>query len=172
MLPIIDIALLLGLAGFVFYGLFFGLIRSVGSLAGLLAGAYGASRLYLIVFNWVAGFHWGHEGLIKIICFIVCFTVISRLVSLIFVILDKFYSILTIIPFLKTINRLAGALLGFVQGSFVLGLFVYVIARYTPAGSPPAEWLASSQLAPFFLNFGNALVPLLPELLQKLQSII
>jgi uncharacterized membrane protein required for colicin V production len=172
MLAIIDIVLLLSLAGFVFYGLFFGLIRSVGNIAGLLIGAYGASRVYLIIFNWIANFGWGHDNLLKVISFIVCFTVISRVVSLVFIVIDKFYSVLTIIPFLKTINRLAGAILGLVEGSFVLGLFLYIIARYTPASSAPAEMLASSKLAPFLLNFGNALVPLLPELVQHLKSII
>lgn len=172
MLPIIDIVLLLILAGFVFYGLFFGLIRSLGSIVGLLAGAYGASRLYLPIFDWVASFNWGHDNLLKVISFIVCFTVISRVLSLVFVIIDKFYSVLTIIPFLKTINRLAGALLGLAQGSFMLGLFLYIIVRYTPEASALAKLLADSRLAPFLLNFGNALVPLLPDLVQSLKSIL
>ena len=43
----LDLALTIILAGFVFYGLFFGLIKTVGSLAGVVIGAWGASRLYL-----------------------------------------------------------------------------------------------------------------------------
>ena len=172
MLPIIDIVLLLFLAGFVFYGLFFGLIKIVGSMAGVLAGAWVASRVYLTVFSWIEPFHIGYDNLIKVLAFIICFTVVSRLIGLLFMIVDRFYGILTIIPFLKTINRLAGALLGLVEGSFVLGLFLYMIARYTPAASALAKLLASSRFAPFLMNFGDALAPLLPEIVKRLQSII
>lgn len=171
MLPIIDIVLLLILAGFVFYGLFFGLIKTLGSLAGVVVGAWVASRIYLIVFGWVSNLAFGHENLGKILCFIICFTIINRVVGLIFALIDKAYGILTIVPFLKTINRLAGAVLGLVQGGFVLGLFLYIIGRYTPEAGYLAKLLSVSQFAPFLLNFGNALTPLLPEIVKQLKSI-
>ena len=48
---IFDAILLIILAGFVFYGLFFGLIKTLGSLAGVIVGAFIASHFYLSVFN-------------------------------------------------------------------------------------------------------------------------
>jgi len=172
MLPIIDIVLLLILAGFVFYGLFFGLIKTAGSLIGVTVGTWVASRTYLIFFGWVSNLALGHENLGKILSFIICFTIVNRLVGLIFALIDKAYSILTIVPFLKTINRLAGAVLGLIQGGFVLGIFLYIIGRYTPEGSVVAKMFSVSQFAPFLLNFGNVLTPLLPEIVKRLKSII
>jgi uncharacterized membrane protein required for colicin V production len=74
---IFDIILLIILAGFVFYGFFFGLIRAVGMLAGLLVGAWIASRYYLSVFSWVDQWWPGNPNIGKIICFIICFSVNS-----------------------------------------------------------------------------------------------
>lgn len=171
-LPLVDIILLLFLAGFVFYGLFFGLIRTVGSLLGIVVGAWVASRVYLWVFSLTGSLAFGHENTGKVIAFIVCFTVVNRLIGLVFAILDRTYHLLTFVPFLKTINRLGGLVLGFLEGGLVLGLLLYVSARYVPAGVWAATQMQESSLAPFFLDFANWLVPLLPEILRQLKSII
>jgi len=172
MLPIIDIVFLLFLAGFVFYGLFFGLIKTAGSLVGVVAGAFVASRLYLSLFELVASLSLGYENLGKILSFIICFTIVNRLVGLVFAILDRTFGLISIIPFLKTINRLAGAVLGFVEGGLIIGLFLYVIARYTHEASVLGQLLAKSQFAPFFVKFATVLTPLLPDLFKQLKSIL
>ncbi|NCN25489.1 hypothetical protein COT94_02285 [Candidatus Falkowbacteria bacterium CG10_big_fil_rev_8_21_14_0_10_37_14] len=171
-LPLVDIILLLFLAGFVFYGLFFGLIRTVGSILGVVVGTWVASRVYLWVFSLVGSLAFGHENTGKVIVFIVCFTVINRIIGLLFAMIDRTYHLLTFVPFLKTINRLGGVVLGFLEGGLVLGLLLYVSARYVPAGIWAATQIQDSGLAPFFLDFANWLVPLLPEILRQLKSII
>ncbi len=168
----LDVVLLLILAGFVFYGLFFGLIKTVGSLAGVVVGAWGAGRLYLIVFDWAKSLAFGHDDWGKVISFIICFVVINRLVGLLFALLDRTFNLISIIPFLKTINRLGGALLGFIEGGLVLGLMLFVIGRYPLAANLAAPFLAKSQLTPFLLQFTEVLKPLLPELLKQLKSVI
>jgi membrane protein required for colicin V production len=168
----LDIILLLILAGFVFYGLFFGLLKTVGSLAGVVVGAWGAGQLYLKVFDWAKNLAFGHDDWGKVISFIICFTVINRLVGLLFALLDRTFNLISIIPFLKTINRLGGALLGFVEGGLVLGLMLYVIGRYPLAAGLINPFLAKSQLVPFLLQFTGVLKPLLPQLLQQLKSVI
>lgn len=170
-LNITDIALLLALAGFCFYGLFFGLIKTIGSLAGVLAGAWLASRWYALVFGWLKPLAFGYDNLGLIISFIVCFVVINRLVGLAFVLLDKAFHLLTIIPFLKTINRLAGLVFGLVEGGLVLGLLLFVIVRYVPEGWGMAADLKASRLAGFFLNFAQAILPLLPAGLKQLPGL-
>jgi uncharacterized membrane protein required for colicin V production len=94
------------------------------------------------------------------------------LVGLAFALLDKAFGIIAIVPFLKTINRLAGALLGFVEGGLVVGLSLYVVARYVPEGVWMAAKLHESQLAPFLLKFAGIIIPLLPEVMRRLQSIL
>jgi len=172
MLPIIDIIFLLFLSGFLFYGLFFGLIKSVGNLVGVIVGTWVASRVYLIFFGYVADLAMGYENLGKILSFIICFTIVNRLIGLLFAILDRTYNLLTIIPFLKTVNRLAGAIFGLIQGALILGLLLYIIARYVPEGTAAANILMQSKFAPYLLNFANVITPLLPELVQKIKAVI
>ncbi|MDD5031772.1 MAG: CvpA family protein [Patescibacteria group bacterium] len=169
---IFDIILLIILAGFVFYGLFFGLIRTLGSLVGVIVGAWLASRFYLEVFSWVKDLAFGFNNLGKVVVFIILFALINRLVCFIFVILDRTFDIISIIPFLKTINRLAGAFLGLLMGGLILGLILYVAARYAVLGNFFGNCLANSEVAPRLIKFAGVLTPLLPEVLKKLQSLI
>jgi len=111
-MTIFDTILLIILAGFVFYGLFFGLIRTLGSLVGIVAGAWLASRLYLSVYEWAENLFFGYDNLGKVVTFIILFVLINRLVGFAFTLLDKAFNIISIVPFLKTINRLAGHLAG------------------------------------------------------------
>ena len=171
-MSIVDIVLLLVLAGFVFYGLFFGLIKTVGSLAGIVVGAFVASRIYLMVFSWIKPLAFGHDAWGISITFMLCFTIINRLVNLGFALLNKAFNLISIIPFLKTINRLGGAVFGFLEGGLVLGLMLYVTVRYIPGGGWFFSQLKGSKLAPFLLDYSKLLVPLLPEILRQLKSVI
>ena len=169
---IFDVILLIILAGFVFYGLFFGLIKTLGSLVGVIAGAFVASHFYLTAFNFSENLFFGYNNLGKVISFIVLFTLVNRLVCLIFSILDKTFHFISIIPFLKTINRLAGAIFGFIEGCLVLGLILYVVARYSFIESLFGGWISNSEMAPFLVKFANVLLPLLPEMLKRLKSLV
>jgi membrane protein required for colicin V production len=169
---IFDVILLLFLAGFVFYGFFFGLIRTLGSIVGVLVGAFLASRYYLVVFEWVRDLAFGYNNIGKVVVFIILFTIINRLVGLVFAILDRTFNIISIIPFLKTINRLAGALLGFLEGALILGLIIYVASKYSFLPSLFGGWIVDSEMVPFLLKFVNLLLPLLPEALKMIQGII
>jgi len=164
---IFDIILLIILSGFVFYGLFFGLIRTLGSLIGWLAGLWLTFVFYLTVFDWVKNLFFGHELAGKVITFIVLFTLINRLIGFIFVLLDRTFDLISIIPFLKTINRLAGAALGFIEGGLVLGLALLFISETAFSG-----WLAASKVAPFLIGFAKAIMPLLPGLLERVKGVM
>lgn len=171
-MSIFDTILIVILAGFVFYGLFFGLIRTLGTFLGMIIGAVLASRLYLLVFEYIAPMFFGRENLGKVLTFIILFILINRLVGLVFYLIEGVFKVISIIPFLKTINRLAGAILGFLTGAFSIGLVLFVASRYSIIGSLFGRWLMDSDLAPMFLKFVNLLLPLLPEMLKKLQSLI
>lgn len=168
----IDIVLIISLAGFVFYGLFFGLIRTLGSLIGVLAGFFLAAKFYLPAFEFIRNLFFGHDNIGKIITFIVLFTLINRLICFIFVLVNKTYDIISIIPFLKTINRLAGAIFGFLLGGAVLGFLLFIIANNFFIGNWFIRFLDSSRIAPFLLKFILLLKPLLPGMLDKLQSLL
>lgn len=166
-MPIIDIILLIILAGFVFYGLFFGLIRTLGSLIGLVVGLWLTIIFYLTVFGLVKNLFFGHELAGKIIVFIVLFTLLNRLIGFIFALIDRTFDLLSVIPFLKTINRLAGAALGFIEGGLILGLILLFISQSVLAG-----WLDGSKVAPFLISFARAVTPLLPGLLERIKGVM
>jgi len=166
-MAIFDMVLLIILAGFVFYGLFFGLIRTLGSLIGVIAGLWLTLIFYLTVFDWIKNLFFGHELAGKIITFIVLFTLLNRLIGFIFALIDKTFDLLSVIPFLKTINRLAGAALGFVEGGLVIGLILLYVSQ-TSFG----DWLNNSQVAPFFIKFAKAITPMLPKLLDSFKNLI
>lgn len=171
-MSIFDISLIIILAGFTFNGLFKGIIRLVGHLVALVAGAYVASHYYLFVFEWGQSLAKGHDNVAKVIAFILVLVVVVRLVGLFFVLVEKVFKFIAFIPFTKYINNLLGAVLGFAEGSLFIGLILYVISRYTIIGNFFGDQLAASQIAPFLLNFTDIIVPLLPGSLQALQSII
>lgn len=166
-MPIFDIILIIIIAGFVFYGLFFGLIRTLGSLLGAVIGLWLTFIFYLTAYDWIKNIFFGHELSGKIVTFIILFIIINRLIGFIFAILDRTFDLLSVIPFLKTINRLAGAILGFIEGGLVLGLILLYISQ-----SSFSDWLTHSQVAPFLIQFTQIVLPLLPGLLNKIKGAV
>jgi len=172
MVPIIDVVILLFLAGFVFYGLFFGLIKMVGYLAGMIVGAWVASHFYLVFYEWFKWLFFGHENVGKVISFILVLTIVSRLVGIAFYLIEKIFNLLSTIPFLKSINKLAGAIFGFVEGTFTFGLIIYVASRYAIIDSFIGHQLSVSKISPLLMNLVNILTPLFPEALKVLKSVV
>ena len=172
MLPIFDVILLILLAGFIFYGLFFGLIRVVGGLIGVVVGAILASRYYLLVFDYLEKVFLGYDNLGKVFSFIFTFILIRKLIVLVVASLDTAFNIISIVPFLTTFNRIGGAIFGFLQGSLILGLILFVASRYTIIEHWFGEFLVNSQIVPILIKITSILMPLLPDVLKGLNGLI
>ena len=170
-MSIFDTSLLIILASFFIYGLFFGLIRVVGSLAGILIGALVASKYYQSLFYWLEPWSFGHEQAGKIISFLVLFVIVDRLVRLIFSLLDKTFNLIAIVPFAKSFNRLGGAIIGLIGGVIVLGLAFNFATSYPLIGPWLVSWLEKSETAPAITKATGALVPLIPNLWEKIKSL-
>lgn len=167
-----DIALLVILAIFTFNGLRKGLIRLLGQFVGLIVAAYVSSHFYLNFYDWAKGFvDWG-EGTEKFLSFIILFTLVSSLVGVVFIIIEKVFNLISIIPFTKLINRLLGGVLGLLEGALALGLILFVAARYTWVDSLMGNQLAVSSVAPSLVKVADILLPFLPEALKVLSSVI
>ncbi len=162
---IIDLILLFAWAGFIFYGLFFGLIRTLGSLLGMVAGAWVAILFYLDLFNLIESWFFGLENIGKIVCFLFLFVIANRLVRLIFVLLDKAFKIFSIIPFLKTINRIGGMFLGLIEGALVLGVVIYLAVVHLSIDTWLPIDLGQSVIIPYLMTFIKFLVPFLSQAL-------
>lgn len=169
-MPVIDIILLIFLGGFVLFGLWFGFIHTLGSLVGVVVGSYLAGQYYEPFGSYLTSV-FDFANLAKIAAFIIIFIIANRLVGFVFWIINKMFNIISIIPFLKSINRLLGALLGFVEGSLVLGLILYILGRYSVSSSLDIA-LSGSKVAHYLVKEAGILEPLLPEFLRQLESVI
>ncbi|MCF7820168.1 MAG: CvpA family protein [Candidatus Pacebacteria bacterium] len=169
---IFDAILLIILAGFVFYGLFKGFVKMVFDFLGFIAGIWVASHYYIQFAQWLQGLGWGSENLMKVIAFVVLFAVTAKVAGIVFALLEKFFKIISIIPFAKTINRIIGATLGLALGSLSLSVVIFLLASYTSETSNLAKWLSQSGIVPWLLKVGNLLMPLLPEAFEAVKTII
>lgn len=168
-MALFDVILLIILFGFILFGAFSGLIQALGALIGVAAGAWFAGLYYEVVSGWLMPFLGGQNMWAKVIAYMAIFIIVNRLVGLIFFIIGKVFNIIAIIPFLKTINRLLGAILGLIEGVLVIGMFIYVCAQFNVS-----PWLnnlfAQSQIAGYFVRAVGIIQPLIPDTIGQLQG--
>ncbi len=178
-LPNTDVILLIILGGFVLYGLWFGLIHALGGLMGIVVGTLIATRLYGPVAAWAISLFGGSENLMRLLAFALIFILVTRLVGLVFYLLldvnckkqqvfyleEKIFKFISVIPFLKTINRLAGAILGLIEGLFLIGGIIYVMA-FLPMTGRIQQILQSSRVANYLVKTYQVMSPLLPKTLR------
>ncbi|MFA6130752.1 MAG: CvpA family protein [Patescibacteria group bacterium] len=139
-LEVIDIILVVLFALFALAGFHYGFIRTAGSLAGLILGVLGGS--YLV--SWLADrFGALQTGWGSILLFIVTILCISSIVSWLVELLDELVDILSIIPFLKTINKILGGIVGFLEGVIALLAIAYLAESYLPEGFLRASIMGS-----------------------------
>lgn len=171
-MSILDIIIFIILAFFTYQGLKKGLIRSLGRFFGLIFGAYFASHYYLLLFEW--GSYWvkDHESLGKVLAFIILFVVATQLTHFLFYLIEKIFNLLAFIPGSKYINNLLGGLLALLEGALFIGLIIFVVSRYAIIDTSIGSFLTNSLLAPYLLKVVNLILPVLPEALKALKTII
>ena len=141
---IVNIIFILALLGFIGAGTKDGLVHTVGRLVGAIIGFVAARAWSINVAGFLALFM--PAGIARLIAFIVIFIVISRLVGFLFKLVDGIFKILTIIPFLKSIDNLLGAIGGLAEGIIIIGGITFLIHTY--ALEPHLlSWVSSSVVA-------------------------
>jgi membrane protein required for colicin V production len=166
---IFDIALVVFICGFTFYGLFFGLIKTFGSFVGLVGGAFISTQYYQTTAEFVGQF-FPVIGSLKIIIFFGLFIIVNRLIVIIFSIVNKAYDLISIIPFLKSINRLAGAIFGLAEGIFIIALILYII-RNSFLNSWVGNLMSTSTISPYLLSAIKTFNNYFPDFFYKLISL-
>lgn len=172
MVPIIDIILIIILAGFIFYGLFFGFIRTLGALAGLLGGAFVAVHYYGRAYELIQGVFLGYSGMGKVVTFLILFTIVNRLIVLLFSLINGAFDLISIIPFLKSINRLVGALFGLLLGASILGLLLYLISLSPFLADWLGKYLSDSKVMPYLMKVLGLIALFMPGMLEKISGLI
>lgn len=166
-----DLVLLLVLAGFAFTGFWFGLIHMVGSLVGLVAASIVAGKYFDVVSLKLSFLFGGNDNLGRIIIFILIFLIVTRLVGLVFWLIGRLFKIISILPFIKTANRIGGAIIGLIEGIILVSLVLFLVARY-PLGPTITNALSNSVVVDYLLGVATQLAPLLPDVVQAIQSVI
>ncbi len=166
-----DIVLLILLGGFGLFGLWFGLIHTLGSLLGTVAGAYFASRWFDNMAEWVQGITGWDGNWTNIIMFTIAFVFINRLVGFIFWLVERFFEGFTKLPFIASMNRFLGLFLGIFEGMITLGLIFFFIDKF-PVGETFMSWVEASTVVPFVADTAEILLPLIPEAIKELESAI
>ena len=144
----------------------------VGNLIGLLVGAYIASRYYLSFYSWADNWLNVNENVGKVLSFVILFILIAKLIELGFALLEKAFKIIAIIPGSRYINNLLGAALGLLEGTLFFGLVLFVVSRYSFIDQFFGNQMSQSIVTPWLLAIVNIILPLLPDALKALQSII
>ena len=147
------------------------MVQALGSLIGIVAGVYFASRYYEVLANWlIKATGWG-ENFSKVLVFIIAFILINRFVGLLLWIINKVLSLITRLPFIRSVNHLLGLVLGLMEGVIVLGVVFYFIAKI-PLSASFMSQVTASKVAPFTVQTASILWPLLPEALRMLKSAV
>jgi len=158
----VDLILIIIIGGFVFYGAFFGFIHTLGSLIGAIIASVIASRIIDSVFEWV-GYIFGGGVWARIILFIIIFLVLTKLIGLLFTMIEKIWSI---VPLGKSLNRLLGIIFGFIEGVIVVGVIIYFAMLYLPEEGVRSA-LEMSAVADYLLMVAGTTAILLPDALQQ-----
>jgi hypothetical protein len=70
------------------------------------------------------------------------------LIGFVFKLADGVFKIISILPFLKSINALLGGILGLVEGVVILGGIIYLIVTFK-LDPTLMSWVSTSAIAPW-----------------------
>lgn len=165
---LVDLILVVIVGLFVLFGFLFGLVHTLGSLVGSVLGTVLASRLIEPAFERFGSFL-GGGAIAKIVLFIVIFILISRVIGLLFWVVEKVLGIFAMVPFASTFNRLLGAAFGFVEGIIVVGVVLFFALQYLPNDAVRAA-LEQSNVATYLLAITAAIQVMYPEATKAIAS--
>ncbi len=167
----LDIIIIITVAIFALMGLWLGLLHTIGSLFGLVVGAYIASRYYEGGAQWlIHTTGWG-ENVSRVLVFIAIFFVITRAIGAVFWLFGKIGGAIIPIPFKQALNRFLGMIVGATEGVLTIGLVLYFIDKF-PLGDRVMDSILTSVFAPSVIAFASILIPLFPEALRVLETTI
>ena len=166
---LIDLILLIIITGFVTYGVWLGFVEAIGGLLGLILGIFLGGKFAAELGDVLSPIFFGRDTLAEIVAFILIFTIASRLVGIGFYILNKVFKIFSLIPFVKTFNRMGGGILGFVEGVLVVGVVLSFTSTFTLT-SFLSTYIATSKVALGLIKVSSIFTPLIPEVYEQIKN--
>jgi len=152
----LDIVIIVFLFITTIAGLSKGLIKTIIPLVGVILAVVLAGHYYGSVADWLShGLHSASQA--NIVGFAIIFIAVVIVSLIIASLLSKFLSLLL----LGWVDKLGGAVLGFVIGGFIVGAILTIITKYQFPGME--RTIQNSNLASFFVVHFNMVLPLLPK---------
>jgi len=162
-----DLVLLLILFGFVWFGLWHGLIRTISGIVAFVLSLIISTRLYEALALKILPLLNDNFVLARILSFLVIFFIAQAIIFFIFRALNKVFDF----SILKIFNRLAGAIFGLLEGGLIIGFILY-FSQKLPLGATWSNLLETSMIAGILIGFSTILLPLLPKAIKQIQSFI
>ncbi len=161
---ILDIIIIILFIGFIGSGFWFGFVHTLGTIIGVVVGILAAGSLYDGISNFFQLFLLKPQ-MADLVAFVVIFIATSQLVGWVAKAFDSGFKLIKLFPFVSSANRLAGAMLGFVEGALVIGVVLYVAGSFdiSPGLSQAID---NSILAGLFMTIASIVTPLLPDSLK------
>ena len=139
MFTIVDLLLVVLVAGFIGYGLAQGFIRAIGSLIGFLLGFIVAGWVLVILHQFI---DLQSHPFLAIILFFILSSLASGVFGWIVGLIDGLRKIARFIPFFSSINTFLGGVFGFAEGLLCIAAVAY-FSQYLPEGGLKASILDS-----------------------------
>lgn len=159
---LVDIVILVILGIFLLKGVLRGLLKEVCSLLGLVCGGLLAFYLHLPLAQWIMGlFHWPSQ-----LCVTLAFLTVFIATILVFGALGYVLNRFVTLPLLGGLNRLAGAIFGFLQGVILLALILFALHSASLPDDIRRQ-LRDSELSPPFSRLGEDIFSVSRDLAQR-----
>ncbi len=151
---ILDIIIIAAVIFFLIRGIFRGIVREIGSLAGVVLGIWSATAYHPQLTGLLKGFiPWGNY--LPLIAFALIFLVVLVLCNVLGWLFKKFFQKI----FLGWIDRILGACLALLKGIVLSYLLIVLVTFLAPQGSP---LVTQSRLAPVIIESYQTMIGLIP----------
>ncbi|HCX90516.1 MAG: hypothetical protein COW04_10260 [Deltaproteobacteria bacterium CG12_big_fil_rev_8_21_14_0_65_43_10] len=146
----LDIVIIFIVGISIVFGVKRGLIKESFTLFALILGIVIASRSYIVGAK-ILGKIIHNPNVANIVSFVAVFLLVAIFLTLVGILLKKLIRLVQ----LGWIDRLGGAVFGFIRSSIIVGVLLVLITKYPVLGCD--KWVKGAKTAPFFLHFIESL---------------
>lgn len=168
MYSLIDIILIVIICVFTFKGFNKGFVKTVGYLLSYFIGIILAFQFFLPIYIFIQGFIKFESKIAEAVIFILILLIFIKLIKLLISAISNFFKI----PIINSVNRVLGALFGFVEGILILGTIIFLFSNYMIFTDFTENMLATSEIAIKLANIAFLFYPFIPKALKELQGIL
>lgn len=171
-MPTLDLVLLIFLGAFILYGFYLGLVKMVLHIISTVLSIIIAIKFYSQLHSFIPFIGFGSSAMGKTLSFIVVLTLSSFLLNLAFNLIAKVLKVITALPIVSFVNRSLGAILGLIQGLFILGAIIFVASRYSITDQFLNNLVSNSNVAPILIKIVSWVKPFVPDAIKTAESLM